>query len=496
MKKDLKKFPSNFLWGGAIAANQTEGAWNEDNKSITVQDCMKFKADKLGIANFSKLFETSRKELEMAQKSKNDNLFPKRHGIDFYHHYKSDIKLFAEMGFKTLRLSIQWARIYPDVDSNLPNEKGLKFYENVFKELHKYNIEPIVTLSHYEIPLQIVNKYHGWYSRKVIDLFVKYASTCFNRYKSLVKYWLTFNEVDAMIRHPLTSGGLLKEDFQKMNIPFEEAIYQAMHHQMIASAITTNLCHKIIPNSYVGCMLTKLLFYPYSQRPEDNLAAQHRMREIYRYSDIQVFGQYPEFLKQEIINKGFNIETKPEDEMILKEGTVDFVSFSYYMSSLEAANKNGLELAPGNTVNGVKNPYLNSSEWGWQSDPSGLRYSLIELYDRYRKPLFIIENGLGAKDKLENNGQIHDKYRMQYLKEHVEAMAKAINIDGVELMGYTWWGCIDLVSESTRQMSKRYGFIYVDLDDYGNGTYKRYKKDSFNYYKKIIASNGTDLNFA
>lgn len=494
MTKKIEAFPKDFMWGGAISANQTEGAWNRDGKAITVQDCMKYKADKLGISNFTKLFATSRKDLEEAEHSKDDNLYPKRHGIDFYDHYKEDIKLFAEMGFKTLRLSIQWARIYPDVDADEPNEKGLKFYENVFKELHKYHIEPIVTLSHYEIPLQVVKEYHGWYSRKVVDLFVKYATTCFKRYKNLVKYWLTFNEVDAMVRHPLTSGGLLEDDFKDMNIPFGQAIYQAMHHQMLASAITTNLCHRIIPGSHVGCMLTKLLFYPYSQRPEDNLAAQHRMREVYRYSDIQVFGYYPKYLKQEIARKGYHLQTKPEDRMILKEGTVDFVSFSYYMSSLEAANNKGLDMAPGNTVNGVKNPYLKSSEWGWQSDPQGLRYSLIELYDRYRKPLFVIENGLGAKDKFEN-GKIHDPYRMEYLRDHVKAMAQAINEDGVDLIGYTWWGCIDLVSESTRQMSKRYGFIYVDLDNYGHGTYKRYKKDSFYYYKQVIQSNGTKLNY-
>lgn len=495
MVEKVEEFPKNFMWGGATAANQIEGGWNKGGKAITVQDCMKFNADKYGISNFTKLFATSRKDLEEAEKSTDDNLYPKRHGIDFYDHYKEDIKLFAEMGFKTLRMSIQWARIFPDVDSDKPSEEGLKFYEDVFKELHKYNIEPLVTLSHYEIPLQLVKEYHGWYSRKVVDLFVKYATTCFKRYKHLVKYWLTFNEVDAMIRHPLTSGGLLEDDFKDMNVPFEEAIYQAMHHQMLASAIATNLCHKIIPGSHVGCMLTKLLFYPYSQRPEDSLAAQHRMRKVYRYSDIQVFGKYPEYLKQEIARKGYHIDTKPEDDMILKEGTVDFVSFSYYMSSLEAADHSGKDMAPGNTVNGIKNPYLKSSEWGWQSDPDGLRYSLIELYDRYRKPLFVVENGLGAKDTLEKDGHIHDSYRMEYLKEHVKAMSKAINEDGVDLIGYTWWGCIDLISESTRQMSKRYGFIYVDLDDYGKGTYKRYKKDSFNYYKRIISSNGTDLKY-
>jgi 6-phospho-beta-glucosidase len=482
-------FPKGFLWGGATAANQCEGAWDVDGKGMTVQDCMIYK-EKAGIADFKKQFEFTSGDLEKALKASPEDNYPKRRGIDFYHHYKEDIKKFAEMGFKALRISIQWARIFPNADDKEPNEKGLAFYEDMLKELKKYNIEPIVTLSHYEPPITLVTKYRGWYSREVIDMFVKYAEVCFKRFGKYVKYWLTFNEVDSMIRHALTTGALVEDRFTDM--PFDQAIYQAMHNQLVASAITTKMCHEIIRGSQVGCMLTKLCFYPFTCKPEDNLATQKRMRDIYKYCDIQVFGEYPKYLLNEIERKGLTIAKGEHDDEILKEGTVDFVSFSYYMTSCMAANTEGLDMAPGNTVNGVKNPYLPSSEWGWQTDPTGLRISLVDLYDRYRKPLLIVENGLGAKDVVED-GKVHDPYRIEYLRDHVKAMSDAINKDGVELLGYTWWGCIDLISESTRQMSKRYGFIYVDVDDYGNGTYKRIKKDSFGYYMKVIASNGTDL---
>ena len=487
MKKTV--FPETFMWGGATAANQIEGAWNEDGKGMTIEDCLPYR--EVGVADFTKQFAFSTEDLEEALKAGPEANYPQRRGIDHYHHYQEDIRLFAEMGFKIYRMSISWSRIYTNPEDLTPNEKGIEFYENIFKELKKYDIEPLVTLSHYDPPLELITNYRGWYSREVIDLFEKYAKTCFERFGKYVKYWLTFNEVDAMLRHPVTSGGLIEDRFP--DVPFEQAIYQAMHHQMVASAKAVKLCHELIPNAQVGCMMTKLCFYPFTCKPEDNLATQQRMRSIYRYVDIQVFGNYPKYLLKEIENKGFELAIAPKDLELLTEGTVDFVSFSYYMTSCMAADTEGLDMAPGNTVNGVKNPYLTSSEWGWQTDPIGLRISLVDLYDRYRKPLFIVENGLGARDQVSEDGRIHDTYRKEYLKEHVKAMSAAINEDGVELWGYTWWGCIDLVSESTRQMSKRYGFIYVDVDDYGKGTYKRIKKDSFEYYKQVIESQGENL---
>lgn len=483
------KFPNDFLWGGATAANQVEGAWNEDGKGMTIEDCLPYR--EVGVADFTKQFQFSSRDLEEALTAGPDANYPKRRGIDFYHHYKEDIKLFAEMGYKIFRMSISWARIFTDPRDEKPNEDGIAFYEDMFKECKKYGIEPLVTLSHYDPPVVLATKYRGWYSREVIDLFEKYARVCFERFGKYVTYWLTFNEVDAMLRHPVTSGALIEDRFA--DIPFEQAIYQAMHHQMVASARAVKLGHELVPGAQIGCMMTKLCFYPFTCKPEDNLATQQRLRSIYRYVDIQVFGEYPNYLNNEIRNKGYVIQWKDSDETDLKEGTVDFVSFSYYMTSCMAAETEGLDMAPGNTVNGVKNPYLPSSEWGWQTDPTGLRISLVDIYDRYRKPLFIVENGLGERDQITEDGKIHDPYRCEYLKEHVMAMSDAINEDGVELWGYTWWGCIDLVSESTRQMSKRYGFIYVDIDDYGNGTYNRYKKDSFYYYKQVIESNGEKL---
>ena len=483
------KFPKDFMWGGATAANQIEGAWNEGGKGMTIEDCLPFR--EVGIGDFTKQFAFSTEDLEEALKATPEANYPKRRGIDHYHRYKEDIKLFAEMGFKVYRMSISWSRIFTNPDDATPNEEGIQFYENVFKELRKYNIEPLVTLSHYDPPIELVTNYRGWYSREVVDLFEKYAKVCFERFGKYVNYWLTFNEVDAMLRHPVTSGGLVEDRFTDM--PFEQAIYQAMHHQMIASAKAVKMCREMYPHAQIGCMMTKLCFYPFTCKPEDNLATQQRMRSIYRYVDIQVFGEYPKYLLNEIANKNLVLHQNPEDAQILKEGTVDFVSFSYYMTSCMAADTTGLDLAPGNTVNGVKNPYLPSSKWGWQTDPIGLRISLVDLYDRYRVPLFIVENGLGEIDVVSEDGLVHDSYRKEYLRDHVQAMSDAINEDGVELIGYTWWGCIDLVSESTRQMSKRYGFIYVDADDWGNGTYNRVRKDSFYYYKQVIESNGTEL---
>ena len=388
-------------------------------------------------------------------------------------------------------MSIAWSRIFPNADDPEPNEEGLQFYDNVFDELRKYGIEPLVTMSHYEPPLNLLLNYQGWYSRETIGFFTRFVETICRRYKDKVKYWLTFNEVDSMIRHPYTTGALIEDRFPGMN--FEEVIFQAMHHQFVASALATKICHEIIPGSMVGCMLTKLTYYPYTCRPEDVLEAQQMMRSTYCYSDTQVFGEYPAYLLSRFKNHGIHIRKEIGDDEIMKAYPVDFVSFSYYHSSCSAKDTSDLNLTAGNTINAIKNPYLKASDWGWQIDPTGLRISMVDLYDRYRKPLFIVENGLGAVDKVEEDGSIHDPYRIAYFKEHMKAILDAIEEDGVECLGYTSWGCIDIVSESTKQMSKRYGFIYVDCDDYGNGTYKRSKKDSFDWYKKVIETNGASL---
>ncbi|MGC6173194.1 6-phospho-beta-glucosidase [Lacrimispora sp. 38-1] len=483
-------FPEGFLWGGATAANQVEGGWKEGGKGISVSDCARAHFD-TDVTNYKAHNAVTTKDIEAALATDDEVYYPKRHGSDFYHHYKEDIRLFAEMGFKVYRLSIAWSRIFPNGDEEMPNEEGLKFYDDVFDELHKYGIEPLVTMSHYEPPLNLVLNYKGWYSREVIGFFTRYVETICTRYKDKVKYWLTFNEVDSMIRHPYTTGGLIEDRFPGQN--FEEVIFQAMHHQFVASAYATRICHEIIPGSLVGCMLTKLTYYPYTCKPEDVLKAQQTMRGTYCYSDTQVFGEYPAYLLSRFKNNGINIRKEAGDDEIMKSYPVDFVSFSYYNSSCAAEDTSNLNVTAGNTINAIKNPYLKASDWGWQIDPTGLRISMVDLYDRYRKPLFIVENGLGAADVVEEDGTIDDQYRIDYLREHMKAILDAIEEDGVDCLGYTSWGCIDLVSESTKQMSKRYGYIYVDCDDYGNGTYNRMKKKSFYWYKEVIETNGLSL---
>ena len=481
--------PEDFLWGGALAANQCEGAWNIDGKGMSVADCSTYKP-KTDPKDYQAQHSISVKDIEEAMNSKDTKMYPKRHGIDFYNRYKEDLDLFAEMGFKTLRVSIAWTRIFPEGTEEEPNEEGLKYYESLFTEMKKRNIEPLVTLSHYEMPLYLSNNYDGWYQRPVVDMFVKFCKAVFKRYKKLVKYWLTFNEIDSIFRHPFTTAGIVTDRYPKEKQ--EEIIYQVLHHQFVASSLATKYCHEIVPDSKIVCMLTRLLTYPENSNPENCLLALKDNRENYFYGDVQVFGEYPEFIKKEWEKNGINVHFESGDEEILKLYTVDFVSFSYYMSFVSSINAEKLEKVNGNVSTGVKNPYLEVTEWNWQIDPKGLHYSLIDMYDRYRKPLFIVENGIGNRDTVEKDGSIIDDYRIQYFKEHITAIRDAIE-DGVEVMGYTPWGCIDLVSMSTCQMSKRYGFIYVDLDDEGNGTYKRSRKKSFYWYKKVIETNGNDL---
>lgn len=478
-------FPKNFLWGGATAANQVEGAYDLDGKGLSTADMVKFVPKSERGNDFS--LDVTKKEIDAILAGEVDARFPKRDGIDFYHHYKEDIALFAEMGFKTFRLSLNWARIFPNGDDTTPNEKGLAFYDSVFDELLKYGIEPLVTLSHYETPLNLTLKYNGWADRRVIGFFTHYAETVFKRYQNKVKYWLTFNEINVISLSPYTGGGVLVENAEN---PLQLS-YQAAHHQFLASALATKLCHEIIPNSQVGCMLARMATYPATNNPDDVLKAQHENQMNLFFTDVHARGTYPTFMNRFFAENNIVIKKETGDDEILKEHTVDFISFSYYMS-LSATVKPEGDRTAGNFMGGVKNEYLETSDWGWQIDPKGLRFTLNDLYTRYNLPLFIVENGLGAYDTVEDDGSIHDDYRIDYLRKHIEQMKEAIK-DGVDLMGYTSWGPIDLISASTSEMSKRYGFIYVDQDDEGNGTLKRSKKDSFNWYKKVIASNGEDL---
>jgi 6-phospho-beta-glucosidase len=466
-------FPKDFLWGGAVAANQCEGAYLEDGKGLSVQDVLPN-----GLRG------------QRTEEPTEDNL--KLVGIDFYHRYKEDIKLFSEMGFKVFRTSIAWSRIFPNGDDETPNEKGLQFYDDLFDECLKYGIQPLVTISHYETPLALAKNYDGWKSRKLIGFFEKYVRTIFTRYKDKVKYWLTFNEINSLLHAPFMSGGIMtpKEELS------EQDLYQAIHHELVASALATKICHELIPDAKIGCMILGITVYPLTPNPDDIIKTMLRDRDTMLFADIHARGVYPKYIKSYFKEKDIHIQMEPEDEEILKN-TVDFISFSYYSSICETASPELGALTGGNLSRGYKNPYVKASDWGWQIDPQGLRYTLNKLYDRYQLPLFIVENGLGAVDELVTmeNGEktVIDDYRIQYLNDHLVQAELAIK-DGVELLGYTSWGCIDLVSASTAELKKRYGYIYVDRNDDGSGSLERYKKKSFYWYKNIIETNGASLN--
>ena len=465
----------NFLWGGATAANQYEGGYLEGGKGLSIADVER--GAKLGVMR------------QIDDYIDLSAYYPSHEATDFYHHYKEDIKLFAQMGFKCFRMSIAWTRIFPRGDEEQPNEDGLKFYDDVFDELLKYGIEPIITLSHYETPLTLVKEYGSWRNRKLVDFFERYAKVCFKRYKGKVKYWMTFNEINATLASPRPwhQAGIVYND----NEDRWQTALQASHHMFLASAKAVIAGHKIDPENKIGCMLLYPQSYAATCAPEDQILRRNKMAMTFYYGDVHVRGKYTNTCQS--IWKKYNVQIQAEkdDANILQQGIVDYIGFSYYFSSIEGKN---LEKVEGNIFTGGKNPLLPATQWGWQIDPLGLRSALNELYDRYQVPLFIVENGMGAIDQVEN-GKIHDNYRIDYLKQHIEAIKDAIEIDGVDLMGYTPWGCIDLVAASTGEMKKRYGFIYVDKDDEGHGTLSRLKKDSFYWYKKVIESNGDDLSW-
>ncbi|WP_436513042.1 6-phospho-beta-glucosidase [Clostridium thermobutyricum] len=470
-------FKEGFLWGGAVAANQCEGAYKEDGKGMSLVDVIP-----AGKERFEAFFNP-KKALETDY-----GFYPSHESIDFYHHYKEDIKLFAEMGFKSFRMSISWPRIFPKGDEKEPNEEGLKFYDDIFDELLKYKIEPIVTICHFDTPLYLATNYGGWRNRKCIDFFVNYATVLFNRYKGKVKYWLTFNEINMIQHIPFLGGGLIIEEGENK----EEIIYRASHNLFVASSLATKIGHEIDKENKIGCMIASGSVYPYSCKPEDIIKAQDDNRAAYFYGDVHVRGEYPSYIKAYFKKKGIDIKMEEGDEEIIKKYPVDYYAFSYYSSRCTSTDPNILGDCKANIFDSLKNPYLKASEWGWQIDAIGLRVTMRDLYDRYQIPLMIVENGLGAVDKVEEDGSINDDYRIDYLREHIKEMKIAVE-EGIELLGYTPWGCIDLVSASTGEMKKRYGFIYVDKDNEGNGTLKRSKKKSFDWYKNVIITNGESL---
>jgi 6-phospho-beta-glucosidase len=480
----MSNFSKGFLWGGATAANQLEGAWDADGKGPSTADVL------------TSGTKASPRQITIdLQEGAN---YPSHEAIDFYHHYKDDIAMFAEMGFKVFRLSINWTRIYPTGLETAPNEKGLEFYDHVFDELNKYGIEPLVTISHYECPLGMVKEFNGWTNRKAIDCFLRYCETIFKRYKDKVTYWLTFNEINGLAMMPsFLGGGFFSPDMtmdfnKKKTHELDQMRYTALHNQLVASAKAVKLGHSINPNLKIGNMICHITTYPFTCNPNDVIKAQELDRIVNCLcGDVQCRGMYPNYAINFFEREGIEINITEEDKKALKEGTVDYYTFSYYMSGCASADPNTVQVG-GNIMHGVKNPYIEESEWGWQIDPQGLRYTLNKIYDRYQLPMMVVENGLGAEDKVEDDGSIHDQYRINYLKNHIQEMKLAID-DGCKVWGYTPWGCIDLVSASTGEMKKRYGFIYVDKDNDGKGTLKRLRKDSFYWYKKVIESNGDNL---
>ena len=476
-------FPENFLWGGATAANQLEGAYLADGKGLSVADAMpggKIRFEVLGSPEFDWTIDEEK------------YVYPNHKGISYYEHFKEDIALFAEMGFKCYRFSIAWSRIFPQGDELEPNEAGLKFYDQVIDECLKHGIEPVITISHYEMPLNLAKKYGGWKNRELITFYERYAKVVLTRFHRKVKYWMTFNEINSALHFPALSQGMVLSngagDFKN--------IAQAWHNQFVASSLAVKIGHELDPALKIGCMIIYATTYSLDANPV-NQAATMEQNQIFNYycADVQVRGEYPGYTNRFLNSRGVKFEdldiTK-EDLDLLKAYPVDYVGFSYYMSSAVTVTGDESDTVDGNLLGGVRNPFLKASEWGWQIDPVGLRIALNELYNRYQKPVFVVENGLGATDEITAEGQIIDDYRIDYLRAHIEQMAKAIE-DGVDLMGYTPWGCIDLVSASTGEMSKRYGFIYVDLDDKIEGSGKRMKKKSFDWYKQVIATNGADL---
>lgn len=461
-------FPKNFMWGGATSAAQIEGAYLVDGKKESTADLMTIGQEKVGrkIGYYPNEF------------------YPSHTAIDFYHHYQEDIKLFSEMGFKAYRFSMAWSRIYPNGDDQTVNKAGLEFYDKIVNLCLKYKIEPIVTIQHFDTPIGL-KKYHFWLGRQTVTYYLKFAKTLFQYFKGRVKYWLTFNEINNMSTMPWNAGGL------PLNASEEDKMIAA-YHQLLASAKAVTLAHEIDKHNLVGMMYNGHFSYPASCKPSDVWGNQQFQAKMLFYADVQVRGYYPRYKLRELERLKIKLPVVAGDLESLKAGTVDFISLSYYLTHVCGEKTKGIVKGLNGLETGYQNKYLVKSTWGWPIDPLGLRIGLNQLYDRYQLPLMIVENGLGAVDKIED-GLINDDYRIDYMQKHLQALEATIEHDGVEVWGYMSWGPIDLISASTGEMKKRYGFIYVDVDDQGQGTYKRFKKKSFSWYKKVIATNGASL---
>lgn len=475
----MSRLRENFLWGGATAANQAEGGYLSGGKGLGTVDV---------IPQGNYRFDIMQGKLDYRDLPEGLH-YPSHKAIDMYSHIKEDVKLMAEMGFKAYRFSVSWARIFPTGEEAQPNEEGLAFYETLIDELLAHNIEPIITICHFDVPLYLYNEYGSWKNRKMVDFYAKYAKTLFERFNGKVTYWMTFNEINMLLHLPFMGAGIAFEEGENE----QQVLYQAAHHELVASALVTKIAKEINPNFQIGCMIAAGQYYAQTSHPDDVLAAAQKNQDNFFFIDVQSRGEYPTYAKSFMEREGIVLAMEEGDEDLLRENTVDYIGFSYYSSRMVGTLNQDTSMTSGNVCPTLRNPYLKASEWGWQIDPVGLRITMNALYDRYQKPLFIVENGLGANDVVEADGSIQDDYRIDYLSQHINEMIKAVELDGVDLIGYTPWGWIDIVSASSGEMKKRYGFVYVDLDNDGNGTLARSKKKSFDWYKEVIASNGESV---
>ncbi len=475
MEREMNSLSDNFLWGAASAASQYEGGYLEGGRGLSTSDILPLSPVRMKIC---------RGEYDYTTLSENE-IYPSRVATDFYHHWREDIKLMGEMGLKSYRFSVSWTRIFPTGEEETPNEDGLLFYEQVVDELRKYHIEPVITLCHFDLPLSLQRRYGGWSNRKLIELFERYCETVLLRLKGKVKYYITFNEINMILHMPFIGAGIsfTSEDSR------ETVLYQAAHHQLVASAMVTKFAHELDPEIQIGCMFAAGKIYPRTCAPEDVWMGYTRERENLMFTDVQVRGYYPAYVRKMFGSKKIHLEMESTDEDLLRNNTVDYISISYYSTRCVSSDAN-IEYTASNAFDSVKNPYLKASDWGWEIDPLGFRTTLNDLYDRYQKPIFVVENGIGAVDEVSSDGKIHDHYRIDYLEKHIRAMEDAVLLDGVDVIGYTAWSFTDITAASTGQMKKRYGFVYVDQDDQQKGTQKRICKDSYHWYRQLIAENG------
>ena len=486
-------FPKNFMWGGALAANQCEGAYLTDGKQLNVTDVM------VGIASTPDLKwnpDTGKWEPDF----KPGKAYLSHEGIDMYHRYKEDMALMGGMGFNAFRTSISWGRIFPNGDESEPNEAGLKFYDDLFDEMRKNGMEPVITLSHYETPLHLLTEYGGWLNRRTIDFWMNYVRVVFERYKGKVKYYLTFNEINLLRRMTFAGGGMLVTDPKDTSKPnadlTEEMIFQAAHHMFVANALTVKLAAEIDPDAQVGCMLafSSSACYPFSCNPDDVWGALQFQRRQLFFTDVMCRGVVPGYMKRYWRDNGIHVRMEPGDLELFSKYKNAYIAFSYYRSTTFKSDDGPMKMDTGGAV-GVKNPYLTESSpepWCWPVDAKGLRYVCNILNDRYGLPLFIVENGIGLDETPDKDGKIYDDFRVSYVRRHLLQLDESIK-DGCDIMGYLYWGPIDVVSAGTGEMKKRYGFVYVDRHNDGSGTLARSKKESYEWYKRVIETNGSCL---